>query len=690
MLDGRLMEVEAIDELVSLIDENGKRVLRPFQIAHFTAPPRSGKSTLLKALEDRYMSSTPVGTYSFRHMGTDPASSDGPLDLLMDMLSSPRKVFGELTFPRLQSTRVATSEKTDPPSPIEQNLRARARYYAELLEDQRRVDLVNQIIDKAVNDAGKIIPTGMPGTETATFAIQRATLASMRHTQWGRKRLSPLAKSGLGPWAGMIKGPQNLDLSGMEAVYYTLACITTFRNSNQKALVEQAEAQPWLAFLADIQAGYTSTKRTTRAILLLDDVDLPAGTRFLDALSHAAAEHERHRFGVAPLLVIAMGRHQLTRAHSFFKAQSLADLSRAEVRDIIRRWDGIPGRSAAEDAVPVLSAGHRGIAEDMLSLCAAEKTYPFDLTCGLQLRGRLLSNVDDGDFAALVTAAPAIEVGQVELADLDAEAKGLPLSSGQRTNVRRILQEHGWLRPQGVVHPAIRNVLLRRLADDGSAWQLACLRLRAHPPDIMRPDGRTPFASPYASLDKREVRNAANRAYYELASGNVAAAVACLEDIRSTEDEELWIAAFDWVTSAPQPYGVHLKPRELAAGLVGHWLGTAPGDTPPAAIEAASLAPPYMLAPAHAVSVRAGADADPIRRRLLELIVPCWLGADRQLDPFHDLDQDIADAYRKARPLGAGIFVERGEFFNEEARKWRRDDHDHHPRPRGVRTACQG
>ena len=113
MLDGRLMEVEAIDELVSLIDENGKRVLRPFQIAHFTAPPRSGKSTLLKALEDRYMSSTPVGTYSFRHMGTDPASSDGPLDLLMDMLSSPRKVFGELTFPRLQSTRVATSEKTD-------------------------------------------------------------------------------------------------------------------------------------------------------------------------------------------------------------------------------------------------------------------------------------------------------------------------------------------------------------------------------------------------------------------------------------------------------------------------------------------------------------------------------------------------------------------------------------------------
>ena len=219
-------------------------------------------------------------------------------------------------------------------------------------------------------------------------------------------------------------------------------------------------------------------KRTTRAILLLDDVDLPAGTRFLDALSHAAAEHERHRFGVAPLLVIAMGRHQLTRAHSFFKAQSLADLSRAEVRDIIRRWDGIPGRSAAEDAVPVLSAGHRGIAEDMLSLCAAEKTYPFDLTCGLQLRGRLLSNVDDGDFAALVTAARAIEVGQVELADLDAEAKGIPLSSGQRTNVRRILQEHGWLRPQGVVHPAIRNVLLRRLADDGSAWQLACLRLR--------------------------------------------------------------------------------------------------------------------------------------------------------------------------------------------------------------------
>jgi hypothetical protein len=688
MLDGRREAVADIDKHVSLVNQAGKRGLRPLKIMQLTAPPRSGKSSLLEALDERYTPLTPVGRYSFKYSGTDVVHSDKALDLLMQLLSAPRKEVGELTFPRLQSTRVAVSQAPNPAPPT--GLSERAKYFARLLEDPQSVDLVNQIVSAAVSDASKMLPPGLPGSGTATIAMQHATLGGMRRIPWGRKKLSPLAKSGLGPWAGMINGPRDRDLSGMDAVYYTLACIAPYRDSKQKALIEQAETQPWLAFLADIQAGYVNPRRTTSAILLLDDIDLPAGMRFLDSLAKAAAEHQRHGSGTVPLLVIAMGRHPIVQAHDFFETRQLKDLSRDEVGSIVRRRPTLPGLSAAEDAVPVLSAGHRGIAEDMLDQCAALGTYPFDLTRGVPLRGRLLHNVDAADFTALVGTAPALEVGQVELANLDAEASGLPPPQTQRTEVRRILQEHGWLLPHGAIHPAIRYLLLRRLADDGNAWRAACLRLRDHPPDVMRLEGRTPVPRSQDSLRTPQVRAAANRAYYDLASGDVGAAVASIEGIRGYEQE--WVTAFDWVTSAPQPYGVRYEPRDLADGLISYWLEEAPRAAVPVPPVAAPLMPPHLV-PAPPVPAGTpptdGATMDPIRRRLTELVVSCWLGADRQLDPFHELDQNIADAYRQARPLGAGIFVERGEVFRDWARNWRRDEHDHQPRPIGAHAPCE-
>ena len=60
----------------------------------------------------------------------------------------------------------------------------------------------------------------------------------------------------------------------------------------------------------------------------------------------------------------------------------------------------------------------------------------------------------------------------------------------------------------------------------------------------------------------------------------------------------------------------------------------------------------------------------------------CWLGADRQLDPWHELDQDIADCYREVRPLGGELFVTRARHYEDEADRWRRSERDRHPRPK--------
>jgi len=181
----------------------------------------------------------------------------------------------------------------------------------------------------------------------------------------------------------------------------------------------------------------------------------------------------------------------------------------------------------------------------------------------------------------------------------------------------------------------------------------------------LRVASRSPSPGPEPALQSPEVRAAANNAYYDLAAGEITAAVKALESI-GTEAPE-WTAAFDWITSAPQPNPVSEAPRQLADRLARTAIneGSAPG-------------------PGGAATAQPDSRNDP-HARLTRLVVACWLAADRQLDPWHELDQDIADCYQAVRPLGGELFVTRARRYAEEADRWRQSERDRHPRPREDR-----
>lgn len=645
-------ENEYVNGLASLVDSDGRRrPPRPVTIVQYTGPPRSGKSELLRELEEQFKDWTPVAAYDFAHTSQE-TRNDQVLNLLAFQLAGPRREFGRLAFPRLYATLIALKTSTDKPSDRD----AAVREIQLGLEDPRAVAWVRSVMESLATEATNLLPPlpggKSPGAEAARTLAPDVVLAALRRSPRAWRLLSAQARNGLGPWPGMITDPRRLGMDGMDAVKHTLASMQVYRESGQMLMLSEAERQPWAAFLQDIRAGYPRSGRNLCAILVLRNVDLPTGRRFIRALTAECAERRRLGADDVPLIVLAAGRQPVAADYPDWKIETRQPpgLSATDIRDLALREDA-KGITAAQEAVAALSGGHRGIAEAMIDLCARSNTYPYALTPGVPVRGELLPGVDDGDFEKLVSCAPAIDVRQVERIILAAKDAGQVPDASPGADLRRTLGELGWLRG-AEIHPGIRTLLLwhlaRRPADHEWSWAKACQRLRNQPPDQMRTPGRPPSPGQVASLESPLAR-AANQAYYDLAAGDIGAAVNALESI-GTEGPE-WTAAFDWVTAAPQPSPVWQEPRPLAEEL---------------AIEAIEAT-----------------KATGLLARLTRLVVTCWLGADRQLDPWHELDQDIAYWYREARPLGGELFVQRAKHYEDEAARWLRIERDRHPRPTG-------
>ncbi len=650
-------EFGIIDELVSLVGADGRRRLpRPVTIVQYKGPPRSGKADLLRELQGRYADWTPVAVYDFADTKSG-TRNDQILNLLCFLLSEPRREFGQLAFPRLLSVLLAMRQAEGRPN----DRAAAVRDIQRTLEDDRSVQWVQQAVEALADDATNLLPSlpgrQPPGRETARALAPDMVLTALRHSRRGWALLSPQARNGLGPWPGMITDPQRRDIDPMEAVKHTLASLSVYTGSGQMYMQSEAERQPWGAFLQDIRSGYPRKGRNLGTILVLRNVDLPAGRDFIRALADECQQREDQNEDRVPLLVLATGRQPVDDDLPALevKRRQPPALSAADVRDL-GQHSQTPGISAAQEAIPALSGGHRGIAQDMLKYCAPPRTaYPYALTPGVSLRSDLLPGESDAAFAALVSCAPAIDVGQVERAILTEEATKGPGGPAPGSELRRTLDELGWLHG-AEIHPGLRILLLRHLARRPGthewSWAKACRRLRAEPPDQMRltDESRSPRRS--VALGSATTRALANQAYYDLAAGDVVAAVEALESIGTDHPE--FTAAFDWVVTAPQPHSVSQEPRQLARRLAGD------------AVEAAA--------------------ASGLRARLTRLIVPCWLASDRQLDPWHELDQDIAHQYREVRPLGGDLFAARARRYDDEAARWRRSERDKHPRPEGDKV----
>jgi hypothetical protein len=607
-----------------------------------------------------------VASYDFAHTREE-TRDDKILNLLAFLLAGPRREFGQLAFPRLYATFISLASAPDKP----QDRLAAVQEIQRALEDPSRVAWVQSVMESLAEDATNLLPSlpggKPPGSKTAQVLAPGIVLAALRRTRW----LSPRGMNSLGPWPGMIVDPARRGIDEMAAVRETLATMQVYRGSGQTPLLSQAEQQQWAAFLQDIRTGYPRHGRNLCTFLLLHNVDLPAGKRFLRALTDACDERRQRYADDVPLLVIASGSQPVTDDCPRWEVEIRhpPDLSPLNVRDLAMS-ENVPGIAAVEEAVPALSSGHRGIAKAMLKRCARSPTYPYAITPGVRLREELLPNVDDADFENLVSCALAIDVDQVERVIFAAEAPqatatedGSPVLPGR--DLRRLLGGLGWLRGTEI-HPGIRTLLLRHLAKRPGThewpWKKACEQLRDQPPARLLVTSRPPSPGWEPALRSPKVRAAANNAYYDLAAGKIAAAVEALESI-GTEAPE-WTAAFDWITSAPQPNPISEAPRQLAKRLARAAINA--GDTP---------------GPDRAGTAQTDSRNDP-HARLTRLVVACWLAADRQLDPWHELDQDIADCYREVRPLGGELFVTRARHYEDEADRWRRSERDRHPRPK--------
>jgi hypothetical protein len=636
MLVGRRDEVDYIDMLARLVEPGDKAPrLKRVKIVQFTGPPHSGKTELLKALAGRYGRVVPVGWHDFAHDRQD-LRNDEVLNALAFLLSAPRGDFGQLAFPRLLSTLIAMKQD------LGNSRHDAVRNITRALEDPDSVERTTKIVAALADDATGLVehllPPGekIPGTATISAIGPDIVLGAMRRTGWGRRRLSPLAKSGLGKWPGMTTP---------DSVYQTLADINFNRNSPDPRLRELGESQPWGAFLADIRDSYDRSGASLRnqcTLLILDNADWPGGRQFIRGLA-AACARRRQDLGhndAAPLLVVAAGRQAVTWADLPWdiEVRALPDLAFPDVSALSVQLN-VPATAAAEGAVHEFSAGHKGIAEDLLAYCKSQPTYPYDLAPGVDMRRRLLPDVGEADFAALVTCAPAVDVVQVEKIIRDAEEGGADPAQLPGFGLRGILGDLGWL-SGSMIHPGIRNLLLRELArrPEGHQWpwSRACGRLREHPPAQVE------------GLTSDHARQAVNRAYYNLAAGNIADAMRTLVSIPT--DASDWLVAFDWIISAPHPYDVCGQPLLLAARLANA-----------ANLELADTA---------------------IRDELTKLVVACWLTVGCQLDPWHELDQVIARGYEAVAPLvGGDEFYRRAERHRDTARWWRHSGQSAHPRP---------
>jgi hypothetical protein len=639
MLVGRRELVDDIDELAALVTPDGKRrVLRPVKIVQLIGPPFSGKTELLAALADRYGGSVPVGWHDFAHDRQELADY-GILNLLIFLMGRPRDEFGRLTFPRLLSTLIAMRQDTGA------SRDEAVRNVTQALEDPRSVERVRSIVTSLAADATRLVeqtqqahlPGGqLPGSGLVQELAPDIVLAAMRRTGIGRRTLMPLAKAGLGPWPGMTS-PGSL--------YETLADIAFHLRDSDPRLRAIGAAQPWAAFLADVRAGYDQPYRNLCALLVLDNADHPAGRQFLRGLASACAERRRHLDGhddAVPLLVICAGRQPIDVGGLWeIQHRDLPRMTPEDVSELAVRLQ-VKAPAAAEGAVYALSSGHTGTVQALLTYCAAKATYPYDLAPGVNVRRHLLPDVSDADFEALVTCSPATDVTQVEHLIHTAEEDGEDPSTLPGFGVRGLLADLGWL-SGAEIDSCIRNLLMRQLARRPEhhdwAWSRACQRLRAYPP------ARIP------GLESLTAREAATGAYYNLAVGDVAGALRGLEQVRA--ETSVWLAAFDWIITAPHPYSIAHDPWPLAQQIF------------------------------HAAYKTLASTA--IRPELTRLVVACWLAGDRQLDPWHQLDQHVARGYEDVAPLvGGDEFLRRALQYRDSAQWWRRSGLDKHPRPSEI------
>jgi hypothetical protein len=568
---GRRHAVALVREFMTRPEPQGRPTTRRVPILVFTGPKGCGRTALLDALSAELKHRTPHARIDCAGLRSTAAWE--VLSYLTFEFNRTAAEYRRIPFPRFVTAQVAIAE----PLSLHdvQGDRARIR---EALERLRRVDRLREFVAGQAEAVTRAVPgLGVaPGVADAARLAPGLVLRGL--ISWRRGRRVVLGR-GL-EWYG----------DGDHAYDELIRLNRLTRDDAGEADRREAAELLWAAFLADLRAAFDQGRGARRwslnCVVLLDDVDTRAGR-----LLHRALVDARRR-EPDPLTVVAtsaggVAQHvapdqeipfaekasyadYVTRGQGGHESDSypvaLRDLTLDEVATMVARVGG-PWLSARRDvaaSVYRFTLGHPAATAVLVEAIGGSTRGPVPLrtllgsrwrgpvdeepvTVGERMLRQFLGTPPDDVLATLEVCAAARDVEQAE----ELTRSGLiPRARGDAAVVPADLRVNDPATGRAVMLPALRNLLLHRLAATPDRWSAAHTWLRDN--------GRE-----------------SDRRYHALAARDVMPVVGWLEE--RVADPEAWFAELHLVTSAPR----HLDPDEADPDRVLDAVGwTGPPEGP--------------------------------------------------------------------------------------------------------------
>ena len=573
-LRGRADVLRLFEECVTRPE---RRAHRRLPVLVFLGMSGSGKTAILDGIGRLWNQVIPLARLD---LGAPGEADLPPREIVLQLafqLARWCPQFGRIPFRRLMLCLVIAGAEINPQNRTHALADVRKAVIADTMKSEHH-QAINKQLDYLIQ--ARVVP---PWSATAASVLLRG--AEMVAWRGRLRRISGL-------WPGRRQAQKPMDPREL------LVDLGT----GPEDLVDEMFCQ---AFLADLRTAYRrglrAAGRTANCAALLDNVDSPAGTAFLELLASCRAQVPGD-----PLGVVATSRtwvptwsplwtyqdppgngHQQVRTPELASLTDWADrldgedqgwaylvglpnLSVQEVVDLDAAGPRPMGSRAAR-FVHRLTTGHplavRGILDRRLDLAHTgsaaeirrvldEELSPDGTSDSLAgtLRRRLLGELNTNQRAIVASFAVAddLEVG-ARLA-----GRVVKQDSGGTADVLRILRNRLLIvdrdgRP--ALDPWLRRLVLHELAktdadDPRGWWRLHSLHRSFHHTN----------------------HNVTRMLYHGLALGEVDPAIdylaACLENLASEEDARVWVDQLDSITSAPNQLTGELTPADQVERLV--------------------------------------------------------------------------------------------------------------------------
>ncbi len=619
-------------------------------------PRGSGKTAVLEHLAEksRNHAAQPFARVDLTRLDDRAWGSRVIGELAYDLSSAKWPQFGRLKFPRFAVGRMIVEGDVATDSPGDTQIAIE-----KLLKQARNLDRTSNDVETLTSQLAKLL--GLPGLLGLVGMLGARAIRS-------GPAVRLLFQTATKFYGEALQKPPN---SGSAALV-ALGRLARNPDEDSQSRLDLVLCE---AFLADLAANYERGFRPRNCLVLLDNAHSPVGQRTLTALAAAKANRAPES---DPLVVLATSRDVRDSAQVLLRrgtrpevltrwielptddtagdvirrgpagtgapvvALRLADLTLDSVADIENRYFPDNARPLAPfvhsltrghpwgvhkvfQACAALNAGKRALSEGDLRRVLDTQCRGDSLALGELAGGHLLLNDLSRDVEEVLVWSAARDVVAAESA--------FPGSAGLQTEVGELC----WLvrspaAGHGVLHPWLRRILLRRLANRGAttSWNDLYAKLAAH---------SSLSSTGTMSLDVR---------YCELATGVLAPAVADLNASFDVVDAESWIEQFDEITAAPTRLPADGSVHDYYSRLV-----RSVGPKPP----------PGELPP-----------ADPYGERwttIAGMTVARWLWSDPLCDPAVTMGRLIALGYRdlaRRSPEGQPRLIVEAESYDRRLR----------------------